>query len=173
MQTFGMGHNMGPELKNKKPDGLRQLEPTSTCILDIPLAERQRRRCAEAMMLVTMGPYRRKAVPAAAVAPRDHHKRFDVWGRARCHKGCADDLTTVARDDDLSDHLYTADEPYLRAGGMAEYQAYEQEDEEEPREEARGADDIEVPKDLTGGIPGVFYSTASPQHKANLTAAAA
>jgi hypothetical protein len=184
MREIGLGHNSGafkkPETKKHKV--IVQLSEAEPTIIGIPACELKRRRQELALAMVIEGKQTRKAEASGPFGFRvnDRHKRLDVWGRSRAHLGTADDLTTAAGDDDLANHLYMADEPYLRADGMAGYLS---DDEPEPDESAKvsyfnidvdegpdAGDEPQTPVNPTDPI-GVIYSTASALHKLNLKVA--
>ncbi|MDB5225254.1 MAG: hypothetical protein JWL87_206 [Candidatus Adlerbacteria bacterium] len=153
--------------------------PADPSILDMSPIQIKERRRKEVHALLAMGPYYRKAPPEPlAVRINDRHKRVDVWGRSRCHIGTADDIRTVAGDDDLSNHLYIADDLYLRATGMTHplsdtYKAEEAEhyvgeiDGENLKKYSESAV-TESADELDALPPGVLYSTDSVRHRLNV-----
>lgn len=163
MTEIGIGHNRGPELWHNDKKRVRQLEPARTSILEYSPEEIKKHRHLEVAALCTRGQSHRRVVSGPlAVRVNDHHERVDVGGKCRCLIGVADDLTTAAGDDDLSDHLYVADDPHLRAFGIADWVADgATTDEDEPDEEPPE----ETPEDTLA--PGVVYSTASERHQKN------
>lgn len=173
MHEIGLGHNRGNYLRGKKRL-YRPLDPATTSILEIPKEELKRRRLSEALTLVMYADRRRNwrltkklALGPLAVKVRDHHQRTNVWGQKRCLIGTADDFTTAAPDDDLSNHLYTADDPELRACGMADYLAPDGEEEEEQTKDEEIAEKS-LADNTSIVAPGAVYSTASNVHRRNL-----
>lgn len=164
MYEIGMGHNRGPQLRETN---IRQLDPSGPSILEVSLKERAERRRLEVNLLLLEGQNRRKVTSGPlAVRIQDSHKRFHCNGRSRCHMGPADDLTTAAGDDDLSNHLYKAEEPET----VYEY-FFGDPPEDEEEYASRGAltgPTEKVVDDTQLVAPGACYSTASRRHQANL-----